>query len=112
MILFTRSTGRGGVLVAFKWTWWDGVGVAVFSPWNKGERGGCPGVFAVVARVVQGTRGPWHYVQEREGSERGPTVVAGVLGTVAYSAPLSPPATAPARCSTYWPQELKLSQKF
>ena len=54
-ISFAGSTGVGGVLVAFIWTRWDGVGVAVVSPWNKG---GEEGVRVFLSLSPEGCRGP------------------------------------------------------
>jgi len=69
-ISFAGSTGGGGVLVASVWTWWDGVGVAVVSPWNKGGEGGVRALFGLVAGTVQGTRGQG-FGSERERRSRG-----------------------------------------
>ena len=77
---------------------------------DKGGKGCALLLFGHVAVVGAGDRGHRHRVQNGEGSEGNTEAVSGVRGTVAHSAPLSPPATAPARCLQKWPHELERAQ--
>ena len=87
-ILVADSTGSGGGLVALSWTSWDGLWCSLAVAVKQGGEGWCSGSVAVVAGVVQGTRGQGFRRQTREEGEREPEEVAGVLCTIVCSAPL------------------------
>ena len=96
--------------VATSWTSRGSSGLAGSSPGNKGGRRGVRVLFGFNGGVARGDRGARLLAQTTEESERRTRGRSGCAGTVAYSAALSPPSPAPARCSTVWPQELQRLQ--
>jgi len=65
---------------------------------GQGGKRVCSALFGFNGEVARGDRGARVLAQTSEESERGTRRGSGGAATIAYSAALSPPATAPARC--------------